>query len=372
MNEERLLRVLITFGMFLLLMVIGVWVAWTTRQLLSPVLTALLVAYLLYPIMKWTSKIGISKWLTVTALILVMAIVTAVLIYSFVPAINTEVKVFSDPLAAAEKMANSNLLSRIREFSEQLERYGLIKNTWTYESIRGTIQEWFTNQQGWILKGLRSMAVKGGQFLMIFFFVLIFALIDGSKFYRTGISMLPNHMFEAGIYIVNKSADMFGCYLRGVVIETIVLGIIAIVLLVPVVLMSELTLVLALSMAALFAVTNIVRIVGPIFGAVVGVIVVLTSTTDLKAMFGVLVVAIVVQILDNIVVLPLVMEGQVNIHPVFSMVGVLAGGAIGGGLGMVLAIPVIAGVKIIYQVITVEMKRFQTKPRDYGLAMPDM
>ena len=81
-------------------------------------------------------------------------------------------------------------------------------------------------------------------------------------------------------------------------------------------------------MAALFAVTNIVRIVGPIFGAVVGVIVVLTSTTDLKAMFGVLVVAIVVQILDNIVVLPLVMEGQVNIHPVFSMVGVLAGGAI--------------------------------------------
>jgi predicted PurR-regulated permease PerM len=372
MNEERLMRVLITFGLFLLLMVVGVWVAWETRQLLTPVLTALLVAYLLYPIMKWTSKIGISKWLTVTVLIFTMIITIALSIYSFVPAINTEVKVFSDPSSAVETMSKSNLLTKIQEFSGQLKKYGVIKEKWQFESIRETIQKWFKSQQDWILKGLQNMAVKGGQFLMIFFFVLIFALVDGDKFYRTAISLLPNHTFEAGIFIVNKSADMFGYYLRGVVIETIILGIVAIVLLVPVVLMSELTLVLALSMAALFAITNIVRIVGPIFGAVVGVIVVLTSTTDLKAMLGVLVVAIVVQVLDNIVVLPLVMEGQVNIHPVFSMVGVLAGGAIGGVLGMVLAIPVIAGVKITYQVITVEMKRFQTKPRDYGLAMPDM
>ncbi len=366
MNEERLLRVLITFAVILLLLTLGIWVVWRSRELLSPALAALLVAYLLYPIMKWTAKIGISKWLTVTVLMIVFVVGTAFLIYSLVPLFNTEVKVLSDPSAAAATMAQSNLLNKTQELSEQLHRYGLIREPWSHEMIKAQITEWFTEQQDWIVGGLGDLAVKGGQFLMIFFFTLICGLLDGDKFYKSLINFLPNHLYEAGIYVINKSADMFGYYLRGVVIESLILFVVAVVLFVPVCLLSPLTLTLALIIAAIYAVTNIVRIVGPIFGAVAGVIIILSSTPDLKAAVGVILVAIIVQLLDNLVVLPLVMEGQVNIHPVFSMIGVLAGGAIGGVLGMIMAIPVIAGIKITYHVMTVEMKRFQSKPRDYG------
>jgi predicted PurR-regulated permease PerM len=61
--------------------------------------------------------------------------------------------------------------------------------------------------------------------------------------------------------------------------------------------------------------------------------------------------------LDNVVVLPLVMREQVNIHPVLCLLSVLSGGIIGGVLGMVLAIPVIAGFKAVHRVLAVEMKK---------------
>ena len=62
------------------------------------------------------------------------------------------------------------------------------------------------------------------------------------------------------------------------------------------------------------------------------------------------------QILDNALILPLVMQGQINVHPVLCLLGVLAGNILGGVLGMIIAIPVIGCVQIIYRVTTVEMK----------------
>ena len=75
-------------------------------------------------------------------------------------------------------------------------------------------------------------------------------------------------------------------------------------------------------------------------------------------MLGVAIVAIVTQILDNMLVLPLVMREQVQIHPVICLLGVLTGGIIGGVLGMILAIPAIGGIKVIWRVFTIEMKKF--------------
>ena len=194
---------------------------------------------------------------------------------------------------------------------------------------------------------------------MIFSFVLIFGLLDGDKFYKNMVSFLPNSMFEAGIYVVNNTTRMFGAYIRGVAIETLILGAICLALMIPlVIIIKPLSIVIALLIIAIIALTNIVRIVGPIFGAIAGAVIAFSTTSDIRALIGVLIVALIVQLFDNVLVLPLVMEGQMELHPVICLLGVLAGGIVGGVLGMALAIPVLGGFKVLLQVLSVELHKF--------------
>jgi predicted PurR-regulated permease PerM len=164
---------------------------------------------------------------------------------------------------------------------------------------------------------------------------------------------------------------MWGYYLRGLIVENLIMFFVSFVLLLILKIFVEVTFIMALSIALIIAVTNVVRIVGPAFGACVGVILVLASldvsaVEDVEAArrnlmhasFGVLCIVAFVQLLDSVVILPLVMRDQVNIHPVICLLGIFLGGVIGGIVGMVLAVPFIAGAKVIYRVLTVEMKRF--------------
>ena len=197
------------------------------------------------------------------------------------------------------------------------------------------------------------------------------ALLDGDKFYKGLLSLIPNTYIEPGIFMLRKTIDMWGYYLRGLIVENLIMFFVSFLLLLILKVFVEISFIMALSIAVIIAVTNVVRIVGPALGACIGVILVLASldvgaVEDVEAArrnlmqtsFGVLCIVAFVQLLDSVVILPLVMRDQVNIHPVICLLGIFLGGVIGGIVGMILAVPFIAGAKVIYRVLTVEMKRF--------------
>lgn len=55
----------------------------------------------------------------------------------------------------------------------------------------------------------------------------------------------------------------------------------------------------------------------------------------------------IVQLIDNLIVSPIIMSGSVGIHPMFVIIFVLLGGAMAGPLGMLFAVPVVAIIKVI-------------------------
>ncbi len=366
MNERQLFRIVLAVGLIVFILVPGgLWILYRARSLLYPVVTALLVAYVLYPIVHGISKMGVPRWLTVLGMIVVMFGLTTVLVYKVAPTIYMEVKVIGKPREAVQTMSRSRLIHIARRISQQLAEYGVIQEQWTEETIKNAISAWVKSQRSFLFGEAGGLAIKGGQFLMIFFFILVFGLLHGNRVHKTLVRLLPNYFFEPGTFILNQTTSMFGYYLRGVVVETLILGCICLLLMIPVCLLTGLSLVLAPVIALVIAVTNVVRIIGPIFGGLIGVIIVLTSTTDLEATVGVVLVTIIVQLLDNMLVMPLVMKEQVQIHPVLCLLGVLTGGILGGILGMILAIPVIGGIKVVYEVLSVEMKRFHAGPEAY-------
>ncbi len=433
---------------FTLALVLGLLLLYQVRTLMTPILSALLVAYIMYPIITSAAKWGVRRGVSIAML---FAAIFSTLTYSgivLLPALHsqtnalvrglfeyipeedkstlpipspargrgpetlgageavtdgeldavlaekvvmdhTEMQEFlpnesptsqPDGKAASTKrrwqrrLVNASLTRLAVQISERLHSFGMLKDPLEAENmvdkvarvigqhlILPILKEW-----GAVVGQLTTYAKDFVQFNFIFWIVLAFALSDGRKIYHGIISLIPNSVFEPGIYILAKTSEMFGYYLRGLVVETAILAIISFLTLLPFCLISELTVMLSLVMAIIIAVTNIVRVIGPIFGGVISLLIVVVSSTDFIAMTGVLSMVAIVQLMDNTLVLPLVMKDQVNVHPAFCVIGVIGGGIVGGVMGMVLAIPVMGGMRVVYRILTVDMKKFNMDPEPRG------
>jgi putative permease len=350
MNGDRFLR---NLGLTILVLLAGA-ILYQVRSLLTPILAALLVAYVLYPIVAGAQRCGVPRKLSILLLFVGLAAAFILVMYRLLPAIRHELVVFSSPdLAAAE--TESKLVLIGMDISRQLQSLGLLREEWHGEDIR-TMSRWIASQSEFLMRFFGGLLRQTGQFMLIFFFILVFALIDGERLYRAVVQLLPNCFFEPALFILHKSLELLGHYLRGLVVENLIVGGLSFALLLGVSSLTSLSVVVAGTVAVIIGLTNVVRIVGPIFGAVAGILLVLTVDADLWAIAGILAVVAIVQILDNVVILPAVMKEQINIHPVMCLLGVLTGGMVGGVMGMILAIPIIGGIKIVYRVFTIEMK----------------
>lgn len=93
---------------------------------------------------------------------------------------------------------------------------------------------------------------------------------------------------------------------------------------------------------------NLVPYIGILFAGALSIVVSLSGSTDLTIVFGVVGVNIVVQFIDNNILVPMFVNSKVQINALVSIIGIFIGNAFGGIVGMFLAIPVIAIIKVIF------------------------
>lgn len=101
----------------------------------------------------------------------------------------------------------------------------------------------------------------------------------------------------------------------------------------------------ALPLAILAGLLEAVPNLGPTIAAVPSVIVGLSSS--LFSGIGALILAILVQQLENNLLVPLIMKKFVGINPVVSLMALIIGGKIAGVLGVLLAIPTVLIIEVI-------------------------
>lgn len=104
----------------------------------------------------------------------------------------------------------------------------------------------------------------------------------------------------------------------------------------------------AILLGVLTGLLNLIPYLGILIAMVVSIFATLTGTPDLSMIFGVIIVTIIVQLIDNNILVPLVVSSKVEINAMASIVGIIIGGAIAGISGMFLAIPIIAILKVIF------------------------
>jgi predicted PurR-regulated permease PerM len=94
--------------------------------------------------------------------------------------------------------------------------------------------------------------------------------------------------------------------------------------------------------AILCGLLEIVPFVGNLIGNILTVVVSLAQGGDMNLVIGILVTYGLVQFIQSYLLEPLVVGSEVSIHPVFTIVGIIAGEFIWGIAGMILAIPILA------------------------------
>jgi len=94
---------------------------------------------------------------------------------------------------------------------------------------------------------------------------------------------------------------------------------------------------------------NMVPYIGILIAGIITVLASLTGTPEASIILGILIVNIVVQLIDNNILVPLIINSKVEINAFVSIIGIIIGGAAAGISGMFLAIPLLAILKITFE-----------------------
>ncbi len=195
----------------------------------------------------------------------------------------------------------------------------------------------------------KVLAVTGNIFVgfMAVSFISFFLLYEKGLIRKQLLSLVPNQYFEITITAVNKIELLLSNYLIGLLIQmTAIFSLASLGL-------SIFGVKYALTIGVFAAVANLIPYMGPLLGATFGIIVGVTTGTNLNELqdYLLLVTKIVsvfsvVQLTDNIVLQPLIFSKSVKAHPLEIFIIIFAGATLAGIPGMIAAIPVYTIIRV--------------------------
>lgn len=196
--------------------------------------------------------------------------------------------------------------------------------------------------------------LSGLTFVIIVPLVLFFFLGEGRAIKRALIELVPNQYFEMVLNLLYRIDLQLGGYIRGMVLSVIIISMLSIIGL------YLIGLEYFLVIGTLAGVANVIPYLGPLIGIVGGVIAAALqySTLSLGVVLPVVLVFLFVQIMDNVFVAPVVVARSVNLHPLVVIFVVLVGSQLFGAVGMILAVPATAVIKVSAQTLYESLRSY--------------
>jgi predicted PurR-regulated permease PerM len=301
-----------------------VWLLLRLRIVLVPLLLALMVSTILYPVVRWERAHGAPRGLAALGgLVLGLAAIGGVLAL-VIPAFAHQAGDMKDAVTAAVDDIERWLRTGPLGLSEQ-----------QVEDLRGGHDDRF----GGLVKtgvstGVPIVVQVVSQALLTVFFTF-FVLKDGDRIWAW-ILHRAGPTRRASVDAMGREAmDALAGYVRGTAlvatVDAVFIGLGFWFLGVP----------LVLPIALLTFFTAFIPIVGSVVAGAVGVLIALADGGVTKAAIALGIVLLVQQIEGN-VIQPVAVGRQVRLHPIVTIAAVAVGGTLGGIVGAALAVPIVA------------------------------
>ncbi|MEM1043069.1 MAG: AI-2E family transporter [Bacteroidota bacterium] len=171
--------------------------------------------------------------------------------------------------------------------------------------------------------------------------IAFFLLRDGRRFRRGFIGLVPNRYFEFTLSALRRADAQLGGYLRGQLLAATIVGLLA-------------TLALWLIgveyyflIGLVAGVANMIPFLGPFIGGAVAVTVSTVTTGSFSFVVPIFLSFSAIQMIDNFISQPLLLAQNVELHPLAILVVLLVAGEAFGILGLLLAVPTAAVLKVL-------------------------
>ena len=194
---------------------------------------------------------------------------------------------------------------------------------------------------------VNSISNISGYFTTIVFSFIIgfYFIIDGKKFKsflkRTSYALLSEKTNNKISVILNDLDYAFSGYIRGQLAD-------AFVMMILISLVLSITGVKFSLVIGIFAgIGNLIPYFGPIIAYISTTIVCLMNGEMNKLVISIIIL-IIIQFIDGNFIGPKLLSRSIQIHPLIIIISLIFGSAIGGFLGMLLAVPVGAYIKLVF------------------------
>lgn len=332
-----------------------------------PLILGLIFAYILLPVVNLfdnllnkvpliKKKPGFCRGLSIFATFFTLFFIIFMLLSLVISTITSNIHFISfEDLNMMAKYISIQATNLYNEIRDTLGRYDIVIPT--LDALIASLRQQITSIDG--KKGTDIAAVFGTgllgafnvvkNFVVQFFFAVIFSIYF--LFDTKGMSAYWDRVFHAlmgdKVYKVFQIclSDLDTCftgYIRGQLADAVIMA----------VLVTVAFSIARIPYAALIGIAtgigNLIPYVGPFVAYGMTVICCLLKGEFKLIIIGIILVFII-QTIDGNIVNPRLLSSSINVHPVLVIVALLFGGAIGGLLGMLLAVPVAAFLYIQFE-----------------------
>jgi predicted PurR-regulated permease PerM len=309
---------------------------WPLRVLFAPVALALVVVYLLNPLVNLLERRGLRRGFGVAIIYVLFVAVVATGLTLLVPIIARQITGFIDKLP-----------EYVQDATREINSFAA-KRGWDYRINLDTakIQQYIVDNREAIigvLGGVRSFAFGVIHILItliIGIILSIYILLDMPKIQQSMRNILPEGRRDEIAGLAENVGNVLGSFFRGQLLVALFVGIASAVGL------TVIGIPFAAVVGLIAGVFNLVPLIGPFIGAIPAVILALLSDQPIDALWAGLWLLTVQQV-DNHIISPNVMARTVKLHPITVMLALLAAGSLFGLFGMLLIVPGIATVKML-------------------------
>jgi predicted PurR-regulated permease PerM len=330
------LRLRTVFIVGIILVIIGF--LWLERAILAPFIIAAIFAYILNPIVNFfDNKIKLPRALSVIIIyIILISILVAFIVF------------LAKGLIFESSEFKVSVLSFIQGAKYQINLLPEYVRPYVYDGLNSLSNVEFFKSSA--IFRFFPKAISGGVTILIFLFSSFYFLKEGKHIIDKVLIFVPRDYKVEVEILLRKINTILGGYLRGEIYMIFLISSILFIVL------SLLGVRFALIVAIFSGIAEIIPFIGPIIAAVVAVLAVLLgggsfaySLAPIQTAIIIVIVYIVLRQLQDYFIIPHVMGRITKLHPLIILFAVLAGGHSAGILGLLLAVPIAAVLKILLE-----------------------
>ena len=317
------------------------WLIYLLRPILTPFAVGALLAYLGDPVADKLEKWGLGRAFAVSIVFFVMAVVLVAVVLWLVPMLEHQIARLIKNLPNYFEWLKTTALPTLQT------RFGLDEGIIDVDKFVGIVKAHW-KQAGGLAANLvgsisrSGVALAAGLMNLVLIPVIGFYLLrDWDVMVARIADLLPKRMLPVVSRLATESDEVLGAFLRGQFAVMLALGGIYSLGL------WFVGLELALLIGMMAGLISFVPYLGSVVGIVVGCLAAIVQFHDLWSLVPVLVVFGVGQILEGMVLTPLLVGDRIGLHPVAVIFAVLAGGQLFGFIGVLLALPVASVVMVL-------------------------